>query len=332
MQLVMSARVRFCFPSSVQFNKSTFRIGFLGVCKNVCRRLFISIAFLTLVFFVLPVSLRLVLYVFERPTPKAYSNEIPVADMASIGLLPAAEKHPSARVLILSAPLSGQRGEFLTHTWIVLKRAGAPSWSRYEVLGFASRDADGAWNGRWIGNSPTLNGYAPDGRWFGRSPTVIADVEGTTAASMIPTIEAVIKGYEATAGHYRAWPGPNSNTFVEAILRAVPELRASLPPTAIGKDFKPGIFFGLTDSRTGFEAGLWGLLGVKVGWVEGVEVNLFSLIAGLDLRQPALKLPGFGRIDLTASRAVTMVTSDDPHGSPLRLTRTGGGNKLSSTN
>jgi hypothetical protein len=46
------------------------------------------------------------------------------------------------------------------------------------------------------------------------------------------------------------------------------------------------------------------MLGVKIGWVEGLEINLLSLIAGLDLRQPALKLPGFGRIDLTAN-AVT---------------------------
>ena len=92
------------------------------------------------------------------------------------------------------------------------------------------------------------------------------------------------------------WPGPNSNTFIAAILRAVPQLEATLPPTAIGKDFRPGPFVGLTDSGTGIEASLWGLLGLKLGWVEGVEVNVLSLVAGLDLRHPAIKLPGFGRI------------------------------------
>ena len=35
---------------------------------------------------------------------------------------------------------------------------------------------------------------------------------------------------------------------------------------------------------------------MKVGWVEGFEVNLLGLVAGLDLRHPAVKLPGFGRI------------------------------------
>ena len=257
-----------------------------------------------LIFFVLPISLRASWFFFEKRVSKANSYDVGSADMSTTGLLPAAESHPSARVLIMSVPLSGERGKFLTHNWVVLKRENAASWNRYEVLGFASRDADGALNGRWLDNAPTLNRYAADGRWFGRSPVVIADAEGPAAAAMIPRIEAVIENYETMAGHYRSWPGPNSNTFVEVVLRAAPELGASLPPTAIGKDFRPGIFLGRTDSRTGVEADLWGMLGVKIGWVEGLEINLLSLIAGLDLRQPALKLPGFGRIDLTAS-AVT---------------------------
>jgi len=40
---------------------------------------------------------------------------------------------------------------------------------------------------------------------------------------------------------------------------------------------------------------------VKIGWIEGVEINLLSVVAGLDLRQPALKVPGFGRIDFAAA-------------------------------
>ena len=38
------------------------------------------------------------------------------------------------------------------------------------------------------------------------------------------------------------------------------------------------------------------MLGLKVGWVEGIEFNLFTLVAGLDIRRPAVKLPGIGRI------------------------------------
>ena len=43
-------------------------------------------------------------------------------------------------------------------------------------------------------------------------------------------------------------------------------------------------------------AALYGLAGVTVGWVEGIEINLLGLVAGVDLRSPALKLPGWGRV------------------------------------
>src|SRR5262249_59866383 len=116
--------------------------------------------------------------------------------------------------------------------------------------------------------------------------------------------EAIRASDSARAGAYGVWRGPNSNPFTAAMLRAVPELGATLPPTAIGKDFRPGPFVGVTDSRTGVEASLWGLLGLKVGWVEGVELNVLSLVAGLDLRQPGVKLPGFGRLGLGSASAL----------------------------
>src|ERR1700730_15490457 len=147
------------------------------------------VALSVLIFFVLPLSLRAALFVFEDPIPIAYSYDIGTADMSSIVLRPPAANHPAARVLLMLVPMSEQRGKFFTHGWVVLKRENAGSWSRYDVLGFSSRDADGAWNGRWLGNSPALNRYAPDGRWFGRNPVVIVDAEGTTAAAMIPKIE-----------------------------------------------------------------------------------------------------------------------------------------------
>jgi len=92
------------------------------------------------------------------------------------------------------------------------------------------------------------------------------------------------------AGDYRIWPGPNSNTFVAAVLRSIPEAAATLPPNAVGRDFRPWPYLGLTDSGTGIEASLWGVLGVKLGWVEGVEINVLGLVAGLDLRDPGIKI------------------------------------------
>jgi hypothetical protein len=100
------------------------------------------------------------------------------------------------------------------------------------------------------------------------------------------------------------WPGPNSNTFIAAVLRAAPELAMTLPPNAVGKDFRDGFYAGLTDSRTGVELSMFGLLGIKAGWVEGLELNLLGLVAGLDLRHPAVKLPGFGRIGIDNGTAI----------------------------
>ena len=107
----------------------------------------------------------------------------------------------------------------------------------------------------------------------------------------------------AKFGDYRIWPGPNSNTFVATILRAVPEMEVAMPPNAVGRDFRPWPYAGLTDSGTGVEASLWGLLGVKLGWVEGVELNVLGLVAGLDVRNPGVKVPGFGRIGFDGARA-----------------------------
>ena len=84
----------------------------------------------------------------------------------------------------------------------------------------------------------------------------------------------------------------------------MPELETTLPPNAVGKDFRPAPYPGLTDSRTGVEASLFGLLGVKLGWVEGIELNFLGLVAGLDLRHPAVKLPGFGRIGIDDGTAI----------------------------
>jgi hypothetical protein len=84
----------------------------------------------------------------------------------------------------------------------------------------------------------------------------------------------------------------------------VPELKTTLPSNAVGKDFRSRPYAGPTDSGTGVEASLWGVLGVKLGWVEGVEFNFLGLVAGLDLRHPALKLPGFGRLGIDDGTAI----------------------------
>jgi len=76
-------------------------------------------------------------------------------------------------------------------------------------------------------------------------------------------------------------------------------LKAVLPPTAIGKDYPyRGDWYGLTSSRTGLFCSLGGYIGLTIGWVEGIELNFLGGVLGLDIRRPALKFPGIGRIGL----------------------------------
>ena len=92
-------------------------------------------------------------------------------------------------------------------------------------------------------------------------------------------------------------PGPNSNTFLAHLGREIPELRLTLPPTAIGKDYLPdGRIFARTPSGTGYQASIAGLLGLIAGGDEGFELNVLGLVTGFDLARPALKLPGIGRV------------------------------------
>jgi Protein of unknown function (DUF3750) len=232
-----------------------------------------------LVLFLLPIAARAALFMVED-RPRSWRD----ADWSSVGMLPKPAEHRDARLLVFSGRTGGLKGLIAVHSWIVLKREGAQSWARYDVVGW--------------GSPVRLNGWAADGRWYGDIPHVVVDVRGAEAAALIPKVEAAVKEYRyAHAGDYRMWPGPNSNTFVATILRAVPELGVALPPNAIGKDFRDeGFYLGFTDSRTGIELNLWSLLGIKLGWVEGFEINVLGLVVGLDLRQPALKLPGFGRL------------------------------------
>jgi hypothetical protein len=239
-----------------------------------------------LALFLFPVAVHAALYA-GREHPASYRD----ADWSSVGMLPPASADREARLLVFTGRTGRWKGIFSVHSWVVFKAENATAWSRYDVLGW--------------GQPVRSNGWAPDGRWFGDIPRVLVDVRGSAAAALIPRVQAAIESYSYNNfGDYRVWPGPNSNTFTATVLRAVPELQTTLPPTAVGKDFRDHPYLGLTDSGTGIEASLWGLLGVKAGWVEGVELNFLGLVAGLDLRHPGLKLPGFGRVGINDGTAI----------------------------
>lgn len=208
----------------------------------------------------------------------------------SSGQAPDPAATTAAVLQVYAARTVGWRGVMGVHSWIVVKPSGAPAYTRYEVMGW------GVGNG-----APAIrvNRTGPDNYWFGSRPERLVDLRGARVDGLIARIETAVEAYPYP-DTYRTWPGPNSNTFIAYLGRAVPELRLDLPATAIGKDFIPGGWpVARTPSGTGLQVSLFGLAGVLAGVEEGVELNLLGLTFGVDLKRPALKLPVVERLGLT---------------------------------
>jgi hypothetical protein len=264
-------------------------------CPEPMRNLGRKVSLTMLVVFLGPVATKAMLWGFEEP------RHWQTARWSSAGILPEAASDPQARIVVFAARTAGWRGIFAVHTWIVLKPADADAYTRYEVTGF--------------GPALRVNARPPDGYWVGDRPRIVADIRGPRAAAAIPRIEAAIMTYPYAAyGDYRMWPGPNSNTFVATVLRAASELEIAMPPEAIGKDYRvDGALFGRTDTRTGIEASFYGLIGLKVGKVEGIELNMLTLVAGFDAQRPAVKIPAFGRIGLDRMAPRSAIADPQAH-------------------
>lgn len=207
----------------------------------------------------------------------------------SAGLAPDPAAVSQAVVQVYAARVWGWRGVFAVHSWLAVKPEAASHFTRYEVIG---------WGGDVVRVSN--GGRPPDGYWAGNQPERLLDIRGAEAARLIPQIEKAVADYPGR-DRYIMWPGPNSNSFVAHIGRAVPDLRLNLPPTAVGKDFLVDSFLiGSAPSGTGLQLSLFGLAGVTLAATEGIELNLLGLTIGVDIARPALKLPGIGRLGVAA--------------------------------
>ncbi|MCR9246394.1 MAG: DUF3750 domain-containing protein [bacterium] len=161
------------------------------------------------------------------------------------------------------------------HLWIDYKLAG--KWQRVEW-----NDVDHVLE---YEISPTA-AFA-DERWD-EGVAVHAVVTGHRAKLHAASIRARAAGYPC-AVHYRAWPGPNSNSFVAWLVDQI-GLAVDLPHTALGKNFTTWVDAGLTTGGTGLHVDTLPL-GVEVGLTEGVEVRLFGIGFGVTLWPPAIELP-----------------------------------------
>lgn len=234
---------------------------------------------LLVILFVLPAGAA-VAYYAAGEHPGSWRN----ADWSSSGLLPGARDVPGAAVHILFARTGGLKGALAAHSWIVYKRAGETEWTRYDKVGW--------------GMPVRRNGYPADGRWYSNDPVILESLSGEQAEAVIPDLEKAIASYPySERGDYTIWPGPNSNTFVAHVLAATPGLHAALPPEAVGKDYRPfSDALRLEKGGAGFDLTLGGYAGLALGARSGLELRFLGLVAGFDLADPALKIPGFGRI------------------------------------
>lgn len=185
---------------------------------------------------------------------------------------------------VYAARAFGWRGNFAVHTWIATKERGAATYEVHDVTG---------WGNRTVRSRPA----EPDTAWYGNPPVLLADLRGAKAEAAITNIRTAIEAYPFP-DEYRAWPGPNSNTFVAWVIRQVPELDVALPNIAIGKDYLADGVIAKTPSGSGYQFSLNGYFGLMASTREGVELNILGLSLGVDPLTLAVKLPGIGRLGL----------------------------------
>ncbi|MBL8897929.1 MAG: DUF3750 domain-containing protein [Planctomycetes bacterium] len=165
------------------------------------------------------------------------------------------------------------------HLWFEAKLGDEARWRRYEVTDFD----DG------VGIDDIDAELARSDQRFDREVLVLAHWTGAEAQRMAEDLQRFAETYEDD-GNYRAYPGPNSNTFAARAMRSIDGLSAVLHHNAIGKDYAPLVRVGGTTSGTGVSVDTIPL-GFAVAVEEGLELHLLQLTFGVALFPPALKIP-----------------------------------------
>jgi hypothetical protein len=191
------------------------------------------------------------------------SLEMPANDLTTVALLSGGLGHPMEGIA--------------RHPWFAVRRAGETEWTVYEVGGGGTEIDPFHEHPPYV--EPILHGL-----WRGE--------EGERAAECIERVGPGVK-HDIERDYF--FPGPNSNTFGDVVLRRC-KLAASLPSTSVGKDWRGLIGAGVTSERTGIQVET-PVLGLKVGLKEGLEIHVLHLSFGIDLWPPAIILPlGPGRL------------------------------------
>jgi hypothetical protein len=148
------------------------------------------------------------------------------ANRESAGLAPNPATH-EAILIVYGARAWGWRGWFAIHTWIAAKRSGESAYTVYDVVG---------WRGH--NGQPVLRiaQDIPDRYWYGEKPQTLKAFRGEGVDELISAVDKAAHAYPWKTT-YRAFPGPNSNTFTAWIAKQVPALKLQLPFSAIGSGY-----------------------------------------------------------------------------------------------
>ena len=149
------------------------------------------------------------------------------ASRESAGILPDPSTSREAVIAVLGADAWSWRGWFAIHTWIAAKKTDGSAYTVYDVVGWRGH------NGR-----PVMGVYqdTPDRYWYGNRPELIQLKKGTGVDELIDKVDQAARRYPWKTT-YKAFPGPNSNTFTAWVGLAVPELEMDLPFSAIGSGY-----------------------------------------------------------------------------------------------
>jgi hypothetical protein len=185
-----------------------------------------------------------------------------------------APPNDQATVLLISGGLGRPIEKIARHPWFAIRRKGETEWTFLEVGGGTSENP--------FENSPYLE------------PVLHGVWRGAEAERAIVCLERESEQWLGEL-RYRAWPGPNSNTYGDVMLRRC-GLHASLPANSIGKDYRGKLGVSWTSEGTGFQIES-ALVGLRLGLKEGIEIHVIGLAIGIDLWPPAFLIPlGSGRL------------------------------------
>lgn len=149
------------------------------------------------------------------------------ASRESAGIAPDPAQTSEAVLHVYGADAWGWRGWFAIHTWIAAKGTGETAYTVYEVIGWrASRGLPVVRVARDV----------PDRLWYGARPRLLKEHRGAGVDDLIAAVDQAAREYPWPE-EYKAFPGPNSNTFIAWIARRVPELGLDLPFSAIGSGY-----------------------------------------------------------------------------------------------